>query len=421
MTKTTLLLTSLLATACRPSDDGTAAELGETSESDSESETGADDQAELVCDDPPALPEQLPDPVPWQELGELSIDDEGESTAITVEIPAGQRYLALRTIPLDGSVDDNSLICHGLLEARLGDGTSLIPEPDGELLDTHQRSYPGPSAGVFVLSSALEPLEGPDSIELRIAVSDCALGIPASRLRFPEMASQVRVEVATEPLAAMTSPARLGVRMLIAEDSGWGTMADDPALAQLWTTTVERFAAIGVELELEAEGRIPAVGELRYEGDMFELRELHDHALACLRRDEDDHRFVPVVLVPCLRFDDPIAMTVSVHLGQSPRIPGSFAEATSPSLVVLASGSCNANAEPAPSKEPEHHGLILAHEIGHYLGLHHVDQPLGEHLVGEADERLMDSGIALGGDVESSWFGPAEAEVLLRHPDVVFD
>jgi hypothetical protein len=375
---------------------------------------------EHECAEPPQLPETVPAPIPWQPLGELTIDDQGQSTALTVPVLAGQRYLSLRTIPLDGTPADNALVCHDLLEARLGDGTSLIPEGDAELLDEHQRSYPGPGAGVFVLSSALAPLAGPDELELRIQFRDCALGVAASRLRFPDMATRVRVDVAQEDIPQSTG-AQLPVRMLVADDSGWGSLADDPALAQLWATAVERFADVGVTLSLEAEARIPAVGELRYQGDMLPLHALHEQALACLRRDADDERFIPVVLVPCLRFEDPIQMTLSVHLGQTSHIPGAFDEATTPSLVVLAAGACNDGAPPAPSQTPERHGLVLAHELGHYLGLHHVDQPLGQHLVGEADEQLMHSTIATAGDPATAWFSAAQAEVLRRHPDVVFE
>ncbi len=402
--------------ACAPSSASTEDSSSETDES---SEDGGDGPP--ACADPPLLPELTPPRIPWRGVGELSIDEHGLSSSLTIPFPAGQRYIALRSLGLDGDPEDDARICHDLLELRLGDGSSLIPLAGGELLDSHQRSWQGPGAGVFVLSNIAAPLPGPDTLELRIQFRDCVLGVAASRERFPGMATRVHVDAAWTPTPTGASSARLAVRMSIAEDSGWGTLADDPDLAALWQVTVNRYAAAGVELELEAEARLPAVGELRYRGDMLALRGLHEHALSCLRRDEDDSRFVPVVLVPCLRFEDPIDSSVATNLGQSTRIPGIFDGQTSPSLVVLAAGACSDASPPEPGLSPERHGLILAHEIGHYLGLHHTDDALGSHLGGTSAERLMNSGIVEDVEADEAFFSAAQTEVLLRHPDLQFE
>jgi hypothetical protein len=411
-----------ISTACSAlPGEPMSSESSESSESESTSETSSETGDSPTCAEPTMLPEQLPPPVSWQTLGEVTIDDQGHSSEIEIPVPAGTRQLALRTVPLDGALEDNVQVCHDLLEARLDDQLSLIPEQDGAWLDEHQRSLPGPGAGVFVLSSAALPLAGPGTLSLRIRLRDCVLGIDASRARFPDMATRVRVDVFSEPEPGADMLARLGVRLLIAEDSGWGSTTQDPALAQLWATAVERFAVIGVALELEAEASLPAIGELRYENDMFELRALHEQALACLRGSSSDERFVPVVLLPCLRFEDPIAMTIANQLGQTSRIPGAFDDETSPSLVLLAAGACNDAEPPAPSLSAEHHGLILAHELGHYLGLHHVDAPIGEHLAGDANEQLMRTTIGQSADPSTAWFSPAQADVMRRHVDIVFE
>jgi hypothetical protein len=309
--------------------------------------------------------------------------------------------------------------CHRVLEARLASGVSLLPAADETLRDEHQRMLPGPGAGVFVLSSAEASLDAADALELRVGLEDCALEIPASRARFPGMPHALRVDAAWEAAPTEDEPAAtLAVRIARAEDSGWGSLADDPALARVWEVATERFAAVGVELVLEAETTLPATGPLRYGADMRGLSVLDDEVRARLQADEVDARFVPVVLVRCLEFDEPTGTRMR-PLGHATRIPGSIADARTPSLVVLAAGDCNASTEAVPTFDPERHGLVLAHELAHYLGLSHVDATTGAHLAGDDDEALMRSSIALDVDPDDAWLSPAQAIVLRRHPDVV--
>ncbi len=412
----------MLLIACTTPDLGedgteTGGESGGTSET---GETG-DEHGCAV----PTLPDASIDPVSWVTVGEVELGDDGSSASISVNVAADARYLAIRSVTLDGEDADNNQICHDLLEARLVDADlPLIPAEGEPLVDTDQRRLAGPGAGVFVFSSAAEPLLPTgvtDTLELRLQMRHCVGDSKASRAFFPGMATRVRVDAASEPRWATepsaATPARLAVRMLIAEDSGWGPTAEDPELAAAWDVAVERFAAAKVELELEAEGTLPAVGELDYDATMLALRALHDEALACLRNDAEDQRFVPVVLVPCLRFAEPGSS--SIHLGQTPHIPGLFDDDTSPSLVVLASGSCDLGGDvPEPSRDPERHGVVLAHELGHYLGLHHTDSELGQHLATGPDAALMDSGIAQSIDPQAAWFSAPQIDVLLRHPDL---
>lgn len=413
------LLGALALVACTPPPAGDGPDASDGSgDGGSETDTGGEPH---VCDPAIELPAESPSPVAWAPIGQLTIEDEGHSDWIELPFAAGQRYVAARSVNLDGDPATNELLCHDLLEARLSDGTRLIPAANAELLATHQRGYQGPGAGVFVFSSALEPLAGPDVIELRLQFRDCALRVGATRLRFPDMPTQVRVDAASEPAPSPDAPARLAVRMLISEDSGWGPTTQDDALAQAWAVAVERFAAIGVTLELEAEGRIASVGRLDYEGEMLPMRPLHDEVLACLRRDADDERFVPVVWVPCMHLTDQIQMTASFPLGQVTRIPGALDDATSPSVVVVSAGACNDGEVPLPSQSPERHGVVLAHEIGHYLGLRHSDTIAGEHVAGDASEQLMSSGIGNAVDIDAAWFSAGQAQILRRHPDLVFE
>lgn len=363
------------------------------------------------------LPEDVPSPVPWHAVGELWVDDFGEAGWISVPFPADQRYVALRTVPIGASGDAEARTCHRVVEARLASGASLLPEHDAVPLAEHQRLQPGPGAGVFVLSSTAAPLHEADTLEIRVALVDCDLGIAASRARFPGMPHALAVDAAWESEPS-TTDATLAVRVIRAEDSGWGSTAEDPVFAEAWAVASERFADVGVELVLEAEIPVPAFGPVRYAADMLGFDALDQRVREHAQADPSDGRFVPVALVPCLEYDDPTGGTRMRPMGQTTRIPGSLADARTPSLVALSAGDCEGDGS-GFSADPQRLGIVLAHELAHYLGLLHGDFD-GAHLAGDEAQQLMHSGIAVHVDPHDAWFSPDQAVVLRRHPDVVF-
>lgn len=361
-------------------------------------------------------PEDLPPPASWRAIGTMDVDDFGHAGWISIPYPADQRHIALRIAPSDGDPDAATRPCYQVKEAELASGTVLVPNSPA-LSPRHQRLLPGPGAGFFVLSTTVDALDTADTLGLRVELVDCAIGVPASRSRFAGMPSQLRVEITSEDEAFDDDRVIVPVRILRAEDSGWGPLGEDPVITQAWAVAVERFAAAGFRLVLQAEETIPELDTLLYEADMLDLSEVDTAVRDTLMTDADDTRFVPVILAACLEYDDPVEGTRARPQGQVSRLPGSLADPSTPSLVMLSAGHCKST-EAEATLDPELYGVVLAHEIGHYLGVLHTDIG-GDHLSSGPHEQLMNSAIAKNIAFEDAWFSEAQAWVMRRHPDVV--
>lgn len=366
----------------------------------------------------PSPPEPVPaaSEVAWRTVGRVAVRDFGQVDAIEFPFSAGQRYIAVRGVPIDATPAPQRA-CHRVAEAALGSGPALLPDKAEPLGPHHQRLAPGPGAGVFVLSTTEAPLAEADTVRLRLALEDCALGIPASRARFSGMPTALRIDIASAP-EPTTVPAdlTLPIRIVRATDTGLDSLADDPGLSRALAEATERFADIGITLRVDADVQRTLASTIHYAPDMLGFDEPTTQIRSALQRGPDDTRFVPVAIVRCLEFDDPTSPLRARPAGQTTRVPGSFADPATPSLVTIATGDCGGT---TPPLDPQRLGVVLAHELGHYLGLHHSDH-LGAHLPADGTQRLMDSAIATAAiDPADAWFSPAQATVLRRHPDLV--
>ena len=306
------------------------------------------------ADEPEPAPE-LAEPVAWTDAGMVTVDDHGFGT-LDLASPAG--LTMLRVTPIDGDAH----LCY-------------------ERVDVPGSAAVNPGAGLF-------PLE-PEVSSVPLQLFDCTTGLEASRARFADMPRTLRAEQAAEREPTSDTP-RLGVRVLTADDAHF-----EPAI---WDAAAEHFAAVGIELVLQREEALPPTGEVTYGRDMQGLLPLHDEVMDRLQYTPDDLRFVPVVVLPSLRFDDPVLGVSSRPRGQATHVPGMLDETTAPSVVLVTS---------APTDDPGHTGAIVAHELGHYLGLEH-------------GPGLMDADIATVADPTTLSFSQHERHEMWRHPDLVF-
>jgi hypothetical protein len=84
-----------------------------------------------------------------------------------------------------------------------------------------------------------------------------------------------------------------------------------------------------------------------------------------------------LVLTPCLRRLDLISSGQTEPWALTPHLPGGAAVGDEPDQIFIAAERCEGLSPAARFSDAAQLGSIMAHELGHYLGLYHVAEPDG--------------------------------------------
>ncbi len=364
-----------------------------------------------------------PGPV-WLPLGVTAIDASGHSLPLSVTVASNDRFLAIRVRP--AQPDPSAPWCFAIEDVVLPDGSVWIQPLSSKLgagsqSNGSQRALPQHGYGVFVL-----PNDGvsalPDGvIHFRVVLRDCRYDIPVTRVDgganqgglYAKLAKSVVVEFAHEAAFAANAQPRLEIRIAISALSGINV--DTLATNDGWTKAIAAaqaiFASAGVTLTIGRVAAFEAPSILTYgPGMRTELDAAYDSALTALTDNtaERSLRFVPVMIVRCLLRDTPIG-GLQTYAGQTTRLPGGAPFGASASGVFISTLDCT---QPSLALSGSKLGFILAHELGHHLGLLHTNTPLGE--------QRSESGVT---DVMQSTssaiaFTAKQAAAMRRHFDV---
>lgn len=376
--------------------------------------------------------------LPWTAMT-VDVDDvSGLAQAVTVGLSAEQPWLAVSVSDPTGND-----VCVQLDEVLDPNGDAWVTSPAS--LDDYRaycRSCPervsvGVGAGMYVLPSGDPGPPSAAALDIRAAVRDCPTflaprvetSIPASirvhvlplpleseRISADEIADidsrqgRVRLDIVVTPGSIFYTPVEASSANL--------AVALPDKLAEALDRVDQLFASAGIRVSAARIRQIDDGDLLALQrGDHRALDRLHEQANACDQADISDAavRNIPVVMAGCIAITDPIQMRVDEPDGFVPRIPDAPPPDGRAHGVFIRGRDCRDGAPPI-DRSPAALGTLIAHELGHYLGLYHTVEADG------GEDTLTDT----GADNLMHWvsrtdvLSASQMRIIRRHPSIIW-
>jgi hypothetical protein len=282
------------------------------------------------------------------------------------------------------------------------------------------RVHRGAGVGLYLLGArTVNALPEAAHLSARVSLRDCQIGDPRA---IPEPATTRAARVQSALPGALPAAATGRLRVVVVADSAlrgdatWQGAAWSAAVGALFTI----YDTAGIRVLLDP----PVFAPLSQEnaaleggpGQMEAIDAAYRRAHAAVARaypgqpDVTTAAVVPVLIVPRLRYLAPPPGQATFPHGQTFRVPGGFGDGVHTDAVVIALESIRD--ERAASGAAL--GVVMAHEIGHFLGLFHADPARGENSELMAPQLLL-------GNPGLPRLNARERDIARIHPYVLED
>lgn len=349
--------------------------------------SGEREAPEEDSNDPPASA--------WIDVAATAFQPNGESDLIKIPAQETSVAVAVRATTAPG-------VCFQLSSAEDGEGRSGIDHRNAGSYcpDCVLRTSVAVEAGVFVLPVEPGRFQPETGLSLRFARMNCLTLTP---LETPE--DQPTIKVALQPVQNVPEQAELALRFHIAKDSILS--GDDARQRALLDALEEELAPGGISPRLVGVVELDTLSE-----DMhFQAGDIAPLATWISTSHHGEKARLDVYIGGCLFLDNPIIGPPSAVKGFTPRIPGGAGPADG---VFLPGLNCFAK-NSGPDDIPVHaQARVLAHEIGHYLGLFHAVETDGhvDQLDDTSPENIMNPNPTLA---TSLGFSLSQGRVMRIH------
>jgi len=348
-------------------------------------------------------------------LADLAVGPDGRTAPLTIPLPSGGEAFALRISDPAGTP-----VCVQLESVVDSAGYAWVTSTAGEwgpfCLSCPQRVNVGIGHGLFVLPSNDRPPPWPAAVQVIAGTRDCVTLLPAS----PSQPASLRIEGLFPEAVADSRPGVIALGLAFLAQSPLADAAARQAVLPETMRLMNELFAPGAIQVVVARTRVvgTTTGTIELSrGDDGPLDALFTQVVSgdgCSGPPDD--AWVPVVFAGCLRVVDPVQALTSQPDGLTPGIPDGFPPAGRAHGIYLKGQSCQAGMAPV-SWSPSMLARLLAHELGHYLGLYHSVEADGtvDQLADTDETNLMYYSPLT---VAAPSFSAGQFQVMRRHPAV---